>query len=207
MSIGRRGTFLFLLMTCVLTIGVEAKTRKTASPPPLDKSVQKKLTAAERDMRKAGIKPKVTSTFRTSAQQQAMYKCGQSRRCRDRRGVYGANRPGTSLHEAGFAVDLGGLTQKQHGRRKLTPQGKRVVTIMNKNGFKWRYGMNDPAHFEVDPRQHGYKSVAAAIQAHQKSGKSNQPNKAIASNGRASRTVAVKSTDQKKRAPRRRTDA
>ncbi|HZS48384.1 MAG TPA: D-alanyl-D-alanine carboxypeptidase family protein [Blastocatellia bacterium] len=186
----------------MLSISVNAKTRVNAAPAPLDKHVQKNLVAAVRDMKRAGIKPKVTSTFRTSAEQSKLYKCGQSRGCRERRGVYGANKPGTSLHEAGFAVDIAGIASKQHGSRKVTPQGKRVIGIMNKHGFKWRYGLKDPAHFEADPRQHGYKSVTAAIKAHQPSGK--QPQVARSRSTKRSTYVAVGASEQKRRPPRRR---
>jgi hypothetical protein len=34
---------------------------------------------------------------------------------------------------------------------------------MRKHGFKWRYGLADPAHFEADPRKHGYRTVQQAI--------------------------------------------
>jgi LAS superfamily LD-carboxypeptidase LdcB len=201
MSRGLKGTVLFAVTILLFTATAEAKTtRKSAAAPPLDKSIQAKLTAAQRDMRRAGIKPKITSTFRTTAEQQRLYNCSHSRRCKESKGIYGAKRPGTSSHEAGFAVDIGGLTTRAHGRRALTPQGKKVVGIMKKHGFEWRYQMKDPPHFEVDPRKHGYKSVTAAIKAHQKSTKQTTAAKA---NSR-SHIVAVKAIEHKKQPPRRR---
>jgi hypothetical protein len=38
---------------------------------------------------------------------------------------------------------------------------------MQRNGFKWRYGLSDPAHFEADPRKHGYRTVKQAIKRSQ----------------------------------------
>ncbi|HYE73247.1 MAG TPA: hypothetical protein VEF04_07950, partial [Blastocatellia bacterium] len=35
---------------------------------------------------------------------------------------------------------------------RLTPRGRQMVKVMNKHGFKWRYGLKDPAHFELHPR-------------------------------------------------------
>src|SRR5215471_10205947 len=131
MSRGLKGTVLFAVTVLLLSATAEAKTtRKSAATAPLDKSVQAKLKAAERDMRKAGIKPKITSTFRTTAEQKKLYDCSHNRRCKESKGIYGAKRPGTSSHEAGFAVDIGGLTTKARGKRTLTPQGKKVVGIM-----------------------------------------------------------------------------
>jgi hypothetical protein len=34
---------------------------------------------------------------------------------------------------------------------------------MRKNGFNWRYGLADPAHFEADPRKYGYHNAKEAI--------------------------------------------
>jgi stress response protein YsnF len=67
------------------------------------------------------------------------------------------------LHEAGFAVDVSGIASGPRGKKRLTPKGRRIVGIMRKNGFKWRYGLADPAHFEADPRKHGYRTVQQAI--------------------------------------------
>jgi hypothetical protein len=116
-----------------------------------------------RQMRRAGIRPKVTSMWRSSGYQAELHKCSLSRRCRLRRGVYGAMPPGRSLHEAGLAVDIAGVSARSRGRRYLTPRGRRIVRIMERNGFKWRYGLADPAHFEANPRKVGYRNAAQAI--------------------------------------------
>ena len=84
-----------------------------------------------------------------------------------RRGIYGARRPGTSMHEAGLAVDLGGVAAGRRQRR-LTPKGRQMVRIMRKHGFAWRYGLKDPAHFEASSRRAGYRSEEAAIRAGQR---------------------------------------
>ena len=132
----------------------------------LDDDARVRLNAAMREMRKKGIRPRVNSTFRSHAEQQAIYRCARSRRCRARRGIYGAKRPGTSMHEAGLAVDIGGVATGR--RRRLTPKGRQTVRIMRKHGFAWRYGLKDPAHFEVSPRRAGYRTEQAAIKAGQR---------------------------------------
>jgi len=131
----------------------------------LDDDARLRLNAAMREMRKKGIQPRVNSTFRSRAEQNAIYRCAHNRRCRAQRGIYGAKPPGTSMHEAGLAVDIGGVAT---GRRRLTPKGRQTVRIMRKHGFAWRYGLKDPAHFEVSPRRAGYRTEQAAIKAGQR---------------------------------------
>src|SRR5687767_11173389 len=75
----------------------------------LDNDARARLDAAVREMRRCGIQPRINSAFRTRAEQGSIYRCARNRRCRARRGIYGAKRPGTSMHEAGLAVDLGGI--------------------------------------------------------------------------------------------------
>jgi len=133
----------------------------------LEPDARVRLNAAVREMRRRGIRPRVNSTFRSRAEQQAIYNCAHNRRCRARRGIYGARRPGTSMHEAGLAVDIGGVAGGRRHRR-LTPKGRQVVRIMHRHGFAWRYGLKDPAHFEVSPRRAGYRTEQAAIKAGQR---------------------------------------
>jgi len=133
----------------------------------LDNDARVRLNGAVRDMRRRGIRPRINSAFRSRAEQRALYHCARSRRCRARRGIYGAKRPGTSMHEAGLAVDIGGVSNG-HRRRRLTPRGRQVVRIMRKHGFKWRYGLKDPAHFELSPQRAGYRTEKAAIRAGQR---------------------------------------
>jgi LAS superfamily LD-carboxypeptidase LdcB len=133
----------------------------------LDNDARARLNAAVRDMRRRGIRPRINSAFRSRAEQHAIYRCARSRRCRARRGIYGAKRPGTSMHEAGLAVDIGGVAAG-HRRRRLTPKGRLMVRIMRKHGFRWRYGLKDPAHFELSPRLAGYRTENAAIKAGQR---------------------------------------
>lgn len=132
-----------------------------------DPDARGRLNAAVREMRGRGLRPRVNSTFRTQSEQRAIYRCAHNRRCRARRGIYGARRPGTSMHEAGLAVDLGGVAAGRHHRR-LTPKGRQMVRIMRKHGFAWRYGLKDPAHFEMNPRRAGYRTEQAAIRAGQR---------------------------------------
>jgi hypothetical protein len=121
-----------------------------------------------RDMRRYGIKPAVTSTWRSSAIQAGLHKCSYNRRCRlAHPGLYRAMAAGSSVHEAGFAVDISGVANGRRGEKQLTPRGRRIVRIMRKNGFAWRYGLRDPVHFEADPRRYGYRSVSQAIKLNQ----------------------------------------
>ncbi len=132
----------------------------------LDNDARARLHAAIRDMRRRGIRPRINSAFRSHAEQRSLYRCARNRRCRARRGIYGARRPGTSMHEAGLAVDIGGVATGR--RRRLTAKGRQMVRIMRKHGFRWRYGLKDPAHFELSPRLAGYRTEKAAIRAGQR---------------------------------------
>lgn len=152
----------------------------------LNPHARTQFNAAMREMRARGLKPQVNSTFRSRAEQQAIYRCASNRTCRARRGIYGAKRPGTSLHEAGLAVDIGGVATGRRQERRLTPKGKQIVRIMQKHGFAWRYGLKDPAHFEASPRVAGYRSEHAAIEAgQQRTLPKNQRGRRSLRNGRA----------------------
>ncbi|MEK6322955.1 MAG: D-alanyl-D-alanine carboxypeptidase family protein [Acidobacteriota bacterium] len=130
----------------------------------INPKLARSYNAALRDMKRAGIKPKVTSLWRSSENQAQLHRCSLSTRCRRANpGLYRALPPGKSLHEAGFAVDMAGIAAGPRGQKRLTRKGRRIVGIMRKNGFKWRYGLADPAHFEADPRKHGYRTSRQAI--------------------------------------------
>jgi hypothetical protein len=86
---------------------------KAMNPP-----ARARLNAAVREMRQRGIRPRLTSTYRSRAEQRALYRCAQNRRCRVRRGVYGANPPGASKHETGLAVDIAGIATGPRRQRK-----------------------------------------------------------------------------------------
>jgi len=173
--------YLCLAFVCLVTVNFGLRNaygtpRERALDPKrvnaLDDDARVRLKAAMREMRKKGIRPRVNSTFRSQAEQRAIYRCAHSRLCRARRGIYGAKRPGTSMHEAGLAVDIGGMATGR--RRRLTPRGRQTVRIMRKHGFAWRYGLKDPAHFEVSPRRAGYRTEQAAIKAGQRRWMKNQ---------------------------------
>ena len=134
----------------------------------LHPQTQVKMKAAIKDMDRIGVCPAITSAYRSNAEQQEMYRCAHRRRCRVQRGIYSARKPGTSLHEAGLAVDLADIAHGKKRHRQLTHEGRVVVKVMQKHGFNWRYGLKDPAHFELDPRAAGYKSEQVAIAAAQK---------------------------------------
>jgi len=134
----------------------------------VDPKIAKNYNSAMRDMKRSGIKPQVTSAWRSSEKQASLYRCSLSTRCRrSNPGLYRALPPGNSIHEAGFAVDIAGVASGPRGGKRLTPKGRRIVAIMKKNGFNWRYGLRDPVHFEADPTKHGYRSVKAAIKRSQ----------------------------------------
>ena len=146
------------------------KSAKTASKIPchprdyLDPKVAVNYKSAVRQMKREGIKPKVTSVWRSTDYQAQLHKCSTSTRCRkEHPGLYYALPPGSSLHEAGFAVDISGVAAGPRGKKRLTSQGHRIVSIMRKNGFNWRYQLADPAHFEADPKKHGYRNTKQAI--------------------------------------------
>ncbi len=145
--------------------GRKAKAKVPCHPPGyVDQTVAKDFNAALRDLKRAGVKTKVTSAWRSSDDQAEMHRCSLSARCRGAHpGLYHAARPGESAHEGGFAVDISGVAAGPPGSRKLTPQGKKIVEVMNKHGYKWKYGMADPVHFEADPRKHGYRTLKQAI--------------------------------------------
>jgi hypothetical protein len=133
----------------------------------LHPQARKKLGTALSEMKRQGIEPKVTSSFRSSADQQSLYSCARRTVCRKNRGVFGARPPGESLHEAGLAVDVAGVASSLKRNRRLTPQGKKIVRVMEKNGFDWRYGMRDPVHFELNARQVGFRAESTAIKSGQ----------------------------------------
>lgn len=129
---------------------------------------QSKLSAAFGEMRRRGLSPHITSAFRSTAQQQGIFRCSHSRRCRVARGIYGARRPGSSTHEAGLAVDIAGISARGRGKRRcLSRPGAAIVRIMRRHDFSWRYGLRDPAHFELSPGHAGYRTTHAAIVARQ----------------------------------------
>lgn len=134
----------------------------------VDPKISRNLNAALRDMRRAGIKPMITSTWRSSQDQARLHSCSNSSRCRRLHpGLYRALPPGRSLHEAGLAVDIAGVATGPRGSKRLTPRGRRIVEIMRRHGFSWRYGLADPVHFEVDPRRYGYRNASYAIRRSQ----------------------------------------
>jgi LAS superfamily LD-carboxypeptidase LdcB len=123
-----------------------------------------KLNAALEDIEDSGVAPRITSGYRSKAQQHSIYQCAQVYTCKMHRGIFGANKPGASLHEAGLAVDLADVAYgKRH--RQLTREGKKIVKIMQRHGFNWKYGLGDPVHFEIDPKVAGFKDQEAAIAA------------------------------------------
>jgi LAS superfamily LD-carboxypeptidase LdcB len=146
------------------TAAKTANNRPCHSKNYVDPNIATNYKTALREMKREGIKPKVTSTWRSSDVQKRLHACSESARCRRANpGLYYALPSGKSLHEAGLAVDISGVAAGPRGRKRLTPQGHRIVSIMRKNGFNWRYRLADPAHFEADPKKHGYRNAKAAI--------------------------------------------
>lgn len=169
----------FLLLLC-LSVSVTAFSRtsrasrcncRAAAGNPrlaaLDPVARKRLDAAMRDLRRQGLRPRLTTTFRSHSEQSGIYRCYHKRGCRARRGIYRAARPGTSMHEAGLAVDVAGVAAGGRRHQRMTRDGRKIVRIMQKHGFRWPHGMRDPVHFEISPRQAGYRTQHAAIRAGQ----------------------------------------
>lgn len=146
--------------------GVRGQTAMTSGCHPkgfLDPSVAPQLNAALRDLKRKGIKPRITSAWRSSQSQAQMHRCSLSRRCKRASGLYGALPAGQSAHEAGFAVDIAGVAGRTRRGRHLTPAGREIVKTMTQHGFSWRYGLADPVHFEASPQRHGYRTLQQAI--------------------------------------------
>ena len=134
----------------------------------VDKSVAPQFNAAMRDLKRRGVEARITSAWRSSEDQEKLHRCSLNARCRGAHpGLFGAARSGESAHEGGFAVDISGIAAGARGERKLTPQGRKIIEVMNKHGYKWKYGLADPVHFEADPRTHGYSSLKQAIAINQ----------------------------------------
>jgi hypothetical protein len=149
----------------------------------VDPKIAGKYNTAMRDMKRAGVEPKITSAWRSSEHQAALYKCSNSQKCRNRNpGLYYAKPPGTSAHEAGLAVDISGIAAGPRGAKRVTRNGQRIIHIMEKNGFNWRYGLKDPAHFEASPKRVGYSNLSQAI-------KKSQSNCTVKLNARTKRNV------------------
>ena len=130
----------------------------------VDPHISRNLRTAMVSMKRSGITPKINSAWRSSEHQARLHSCSRSSRCRRANpGLYHALPSGHSMHEAAFAVDISGVAAGPRGAKRLTPRGRRIVQIMQRNGFKWRYGLADPAHFEADPRRYGYRTVTQAI--------------------------------------------
>jgi hypothetical protein len=130
----------------------------------LDPKVVGRYNSAMRDLRRSGVQPKVTSAWRSSEKQAALYRCSNSQKCRrSNPGLYYAKPPGSSAHEAGLAVDISGIAAGPRGAKRVTRNGQKIIRVMEKNGFNWRYGLKDPAHFEADPRRVGYRNLNHAI--------------------------------------------
>jgi len=94
--------------------------------------------AALSDMRRAGVSVTTTSTRRTFSEQLRLFQEFQ-----EGKSEFPANRPGTSTHEIGIAVDL------VPARVADLP---RVVAIMADHGFAWA-GARDRIHFTYRSNQ------------------------------------------------------
>src|SRR5262245_64904777 len=134
MNLSRLPVIVCLIIAILAPVGADANPPALSNKrlKALDDDARVRLKSALGDMRRRGIRPRVNSTFRSQAEQRALYRCARNRRCRARRGIYGAKRPGTSMHEAGLAVDLGGVS---HGRRRLTPKERKIVRLMRGHGL------------------------------------------------------------------------
>ena len=94
--------------------------------------VAQRLDALLRRARSAGIDARVTSTFRSRAQQEALFRAWIAR---GRTGLPAAV-PGSSTHEYGFAVDI------------VSSRPEALARLAECVGLKWA-GPRDRVHFDV----------------------------------------------------------
>lgn len=128
--------------------------RGSASAPPVvvDATVAPLLDAVLMEARARGIRVTVTSAFRTTGRQAALYANRASN-------PHPVSPPGASLHEAGFAVDV---ARSAHAEAEWAT----LVDIFSRYGARWA-GPDDPVHFQWDPVALGFPSPHAAIAANQ----------------------------------------
>jgi len=86
-----------------------------------------------------GFSPVITSTLRTRSEQERLY-----RRWKDGLSRFPAAKPGTSVHESGFAFDMDVADE-----RNLKPLGEFWERFGP--GFRWGGRFKDPVHFEYRP--------------------------------------------------------
>jgi len=98
----------------------------------LDPEVARRLEDTLAAARAAGVDARVTSTFRSHSEQDALYRAWLAR---GKRGLPAAV-PGTSTHEYGFAVDI------------VSSKPVALARIAECHGLKWA-GPKDPVHFDV----------------------------------------------------------
>lgn len=97
----------------------------------LDRSVRDELTFLYDVAESAGLRPRITSTRRTRAQQVRLYN-----RWLDGLQPYPVARPGTSRHERGLAMDL------------VTTDNAALGAWWRSEGGRW-VGPKDPVHFDL----------------------------------------------------------
>lgn len=85
--------------------------------------------ALERAIRDRGVPLKLTSAYRTIAQQLVLFNHSKADRC----GIKLAALPGKSHHQSGLAID--------------TPDWQAWKPVLEKHGWKW-LGPSDPVHFD-----------------------------------------------------------
>lgn len=103
----------------------------------LDIDVMAALLLAQTRLKIAGINTIITSTKRSSSEQQRLFADFQKGLRR-----FPVARPGTSLHETGRAVDIVPIDPADLPR---------LVAIMRSSGFRWA-GSRDRVHFDIPKR-------------------------------------------------------
>lgn len=121
------------LVSCEHTVNVVGP----SAIPFLQPAAVRALEAAVRE-RGGGEMPRLNHAYRTLAHQFVLFRWGRRRVCR----ISLVNRPGTSTHENGIAIDLA--------------DADRWVTVLERHGWRHR-GRPDPPHFTfvgrgIDPR-------------------------------------------------------
>jgi len=110
---------------------IEKERRKFFFAPDFAKS----LVAAFSELNEHGIEPQINSGFRSVGDQTGLRKDGAGKN---------PVAKGTSLHQAGYAVDINGTGD---------PQFKTIRRVMKKHGFSWGgyFKKPDPPHFFMNP--------------------------------------------------------
>ncbi len=122
------------------------------------------VRALESAARERGERPQLNHAYRTVAHQFVLFQWGQVRRC----GINLVNRPGTSTHEKGIAIDL--------------HDSDRWIAVLERHNWIHR-GSADPPHFTFVGRGISTRVLTEGIRAFQRLWNIHNPTDRIAEDG------------------------